>query len=90
MPTKPKRSKFYFNSISHNSNSQPIIYMTEVIENGREKHGQFHSEERSETVQSMSKSSSESRNDNLRGVPEKNTSRSSGRRENLQRIPTNG
>ena len=79
-------SDYIVDRITYNNKGQPIIYMTEVTENVKGNNGQFYSQERSETVQSLSKS--QSRNGDLQGVSAENTARSFGIKQALQGVST--
>ena len=80
----PRNSVFVVNNVKYNDNGQPIIYMTEVIKNDEGKHGQFYSKERSEVVQSLSKS--QPRYSDLQDISEDNTTRCYDRKNYLQSV----
>lgn len=80
----PRNSTYIVKSVEYNSKGQPIIFITEVVENGKGKYGQFYTKERGETVQPLS--TSQSGNNYMQSVSELDTSRGVGRRENLQEI----
>ncbi len=80
----PRNSVFVVNNVKYNDKGQPIIYMTEVIKNDEGKHGQFYSKERSEVVQSLSKS--QPRYSDLQDISEDNTTRCYDRKNYLQSV----
>ncbi|MBR6502291.1 MAG: hypothetical protein IKT42_02505 [Clostridia bacterium] len=82
----PRNSVFIVNNVKYNNIGQPIIYMTEVLENDKGKHGQFYSQERSEAVQSLQKSKSRKRNGELQDISDENTIRYFDRKNSLQRV----
>ena len=84
----PRNSVFVVNNVKYNDKGQPIIHMTEVIKNDEGKHGQFYSKERSEVVQSLSKS--QPRYSDLQDISEDNTTRCYDRKNYLQSVSEEG